>query len=91
MPWFEDNTSRIYYEEQGRGVPVLVLPGFGGSITEFAPLRDALAPRYRVITADLPGSGAPSHNRVPIPQPTMPTTRGRLRRSWIICKRNRHT
>lgn len=57
MPWFEDNTSRIYYEEQGRGVPVLVLPGFGGSITEFAPLRDALAPHYRVIAADLPGSG----------------------------------
>jgi pimeloyl-ACP methyl ester carboxylesterase len=57
MPWFEDNTNRIYYEEQGRGVPVLVLPGFGGSITEFAPLRDALAPHYRVIAADLPGSG----------------------------------
>ncbi len=49
MPWFEDNTSRIYYEEQGRGVPVLVLPGFAGSINEFVPLRDALASHYRVL------------------------------------------
>jgi valacyclovir hydrolase len=58
MAWFEHNTSRIYYEEQGNGDPVLVLPGFAGSIEEFSHLREALvAAGYRVIAADLPGSG----------------------------------
>jgi len=58
MFWFEHNSSRIYYEEQGSGAPVLVLPGFAGSIEEFVALREALvAAGYRVIAADLPGSG----------------------------------
>ena len=58
MFWFEHNGSRIYYEEQGSGAPVLVLPGFAGSIEEFVALREALvAAGYRVIAADLPGSG----------------------------------
>jgi pimeloyl-ACP methyl ester carboxylesterase len=58
MAWFEHGTSRIYYEEQGSGTAVLVLPGFAGSIEEFAALREALvAAGYRVIAADLPGSG----------------------------------
>ena len=35
MAWFEHGTSRIYYEEQGSGTPVLVLPGFTQSIEEF--------------------------------------------------------
>src|SRR5260221_9402767 len=58
MAWFEHDTSRIYYEAQGSGTPVLVLPGFAGSIEEFAALRETLvAAGYQVIAADLPGSG----------------------------------
>jgi valacyclovir hydrolase len=58
MSWFEHNTSRINYEDCGNGDPVLVLPGFAGSIEELTPLREALrAAGYRVIAADLPGSG----------------------------------
>ena len=58
MAWFEHNGSRIYYEEQGTGTAVLVLPGFAGNIEEFAVLREALVGAgYRVIAADLPGSG----------------------------------
>ena len=58
MAWFEHGTSRIYYEEQGSGTAVLVLPGFSGSIEEFAALREAIvAAGYQVIAADLPGSG----------------------------------
>jgi len=69
MSWFEHGTSRIYYEEQGSGTPVLVLPGFAGSIEEFAALREAMvAAGYRVIAADLPGSGRSE------PQPRMYTT-----------------
>src|SRR5712691_13400173 len=58
MAWFEHGTSRLYYEAQGSGVPVLVLPGLFGSIEEFSGLRDALVMAgYQVIAADLPGSG----------------------------------
>jgi valacyclovir hydrolase len=58
MAWFEHGTSRIYFEEQGSGTPVLVLPGFAGNIEEFSALREALVMAgYRVIAADLPGSG----------------------------------
>jgi valacyclovir hydrolase len=57
MAWFDHDTSRIYYEEQGSGDAVLLLPGFAGSIAEFSALRESLAARYRVIAADLPGSG----------------------------------
>jgi len=57
MAQFEHNTSRIYYEEHGSGDPVLLLPGFAGSIEELSALKEVLATRYRVIAADLPGSG----------------------------------
>ena len=58
MSWFEHNTSRINYEDCGDGAPVLLLPGFAGSIEEMTPLREALREAgYRVIAADLPGSG----------------------------------
>jgi valacyclovir hydrolase len=56
--WFDHGTSRIYYEDHGTGDPILLLPGFAGSIEEFNALRDTLVTeKYRVITADLPGSG----------------------------------
>src|SRR5689334_18378948 len=58
MSWFEYGTSRIYYEDQGEGEPVLLLPGFAGNIGEFSALKDALvSANYGVIAADLPGSG----------------------------------
>ena len=58
IAWFEHGTSRIFYEEQGSGIPVLVLPGFSQGNEEFSYLREALmAAGYRVIAADLPGSG----------------------------------
>jgi valacyclovir hydrolase len=58
MSWFEHGTSRINYEESGSGDLVLLLPGFAGSIAEFSALREALVTaNYRVIAADLPGSG----------------------------------
>lgn len=58
MAWFEHGTSRIYYEQQGSGDPVLLLPGLTDRIEHHTPLREALATAgYRVIAADLPGSG----------------------------------
>ena len=57
MAWFDHGDMRVYFEESGRGDPLLLLPGWGGSIDELAPLREALAPTLRVIAADVPGSG----------------------------------
>src|SRR6266849_4994268 len=58
MSWFEHGTSRIYYEEHGTGNPVLLLPGFASSIEGFSALIETLrAAGYRVIAAELPGSG----------------------------------
>src|SRR6478672_4731259 len=57
MAWFERDGIRIRYEEQGSGDPVLLLPGLGGRIEELASVVDGLSPEFRVIAADLPGSG----------------------------------
>ncbi len=57
MAWFEQGQTKIYYEESGSGDPLLLLPGWGGSIGELEPLREALATNFRVIAADNPGSG----------------------------------
>lgn len=57
MAWFENDGNRIYYEEEGSGDSLLLLPGWAGSIEELSSLRSILAPKYRVIAADLPGSG----------------------------------
>jgi len=58
MSWFQYGTFNIYYEEQGTGEPVLLLTGFGDRIEGHTPLRNALAHSgYRVIAADIPGSG----------------------------------
>lgn len=56
--WFEHGTAQIYYEESGTGEPMLLIPGFAGSIAEFSAVREAfVGAGYRVITADIPGSG----------------------------------
>lgn len=57
MAWFDHGGLRIYYEESGRGDPLLLMPGFSGTIDAYQLLRARFAERYRVIAADLPGSG----------------------------------
>ncbi len=57
VAWYEHGISRIYYEEEGGGDPLLLLPGWSLSIRDLAPVRQALAPRYHVIAADAPGAG----------------------------------
>jgi pimeloyl-ACP methyl ester carboxylesterase len=47
----------IYHEIDGAGDPVLLIPGWGGSIRDLDEIREALIPKYRVIAADPPGSG----------------------------------
>lgn len=56
--WFESGATRIYYEVEGSGDSVLLLPGLTSAIDDLADLRAFLVSKgFRVIAADLPGSG----------------------------------
>jgi len=57
MAWFEHGTSRIYYEEEGSGDPLLLMPGITLSNEDLQHIRQSLTPHFRVIAADPPGSG----------------------------------
>ena len=57
MAWFNFGASQIHFEVTGQGPPLLYLPGVTDFITNHADLRARLAQNYRVIAADLPGSG----------------------------------
>jgi pimeloyl-ACP methyl ester carboxylesterase len=49
--------ARLSIMEAGTGPPVLALHGLGGTKGSFLPTVAALAPRFRIIAADLPGFG----------------------------------
>jgi valacyclovir hydrolase len=57
MAWQTVRHDPIYYESHGHGDAVLLLPGWAGNIIEFDRLRHELSAGFRVIAADLPGSG----------------------------------
>lgn len=49
--------TKIYYEEYGSGVPLLLLHGGFGSIHDFQEVIPELADHFRVIAIDSPGHG----------------------------------
>lgn len=49
--------SALYAESSGSGPPLVLLHGWGMNLRVFDPLRDALAPHFRVTALDLPGHG----------------------------------
>jgi len=57
MSWFDHAGQRIWFEDEGNGEPALVLPGWTERFDDLNPLIAALRRDYRVIAADLPGSG----------------------------------
>jgi valacyclovir hydrolase len=57
MAWHGPHGSQLYYEDSGRGETVVLLPGWSGSIADLANLRREMSDGFRVIAADLPGSG----------------------------------
>ncbi len=48
---------RLHYEERGKGPLVVLLPGNTASSAHMAGDVARLAPRYRVVALDLPGTG----------------------------------
>jgi valacyclovir hydrolase len=57
MTWYGRDGQQIYYEDDGRGDAVVILPGWGGSVMDLNRLRSELVGGFRAIAVDLPGSG----------------------------------
>ncbi|MFI5407229.1 MAG: alpha/beta fold hydrolase [Nitrososphaerales archaeon] len=51
------NGMKIYYEESGQGMPVILLHHFFATASQWKSYIPELAKKYRVITVDLPGHG----------------------------------
>lgn len=49
--------KKIYYEEYGKGTPLILLQGGMGSIEDFALCIPELSKHFRVIAPDTPGQG----------------------------------
>jgi pimeloyl-ACP methyl ester carboxylesterase len=48
---------KIYYEDTGKGVPLLLLHGFFGTCSQWKGFVPEFSKAYRVIAVDLPGHG----------------------------------
>jgi pimeloyl-ACP methyl ester carboxylesterase len=57
MAFLENQGARIYWDEQGRGEPVLLIMGLGYPSYLWHRVRPALKERYRTIALDNRGSG----------------------------------
>jgi 3-oxoadipate enol-lactonase len=57
MAFFENQDARIYWDEQGKGEPVLLIMGLGYPSYLWHRTRPALNERYRTIALDNRGSG----------------------------------
>jgi pimeloyl-ACP methyl ester carboxylesterase len=51
------NGTKIYYEEYGKGIPLLMLHGGLGDISDFEKVIPNLSKKFRVIIPDAPGLG----------------------------------
>lgn len=57
MPLVQLNGIERFYEETGRGDPLLLINGIGGTSLSWEPLLPALGERFRVVTSDNRGVG----------------------------------
>jgi 3-oxoadipate enol-lactonase len=57
MAFFENQGARIYWDEQGKGEPVLLIMGLGYPSYLWHRTRPALKERYRTVALDNRGSG----------------------------------
>jgi len=48
---------KLYYEDTGRGMPLLLLHGFGRTGSDWEPFKPELSNSHRLIIIDLPGHG----------------------------------
>jgi pimeloyl-ACP methyl ester carboxylesterase len=57
MPYLSVDGTRLYYDEQGAGPPLLLIHGLGSSSRDWFKQVDHFADRYRVLRVDLRGHG----------------------------------
>ena len=50
--WVQTEGDKLYYEERGRGRPLLMISGGGGDAGFYGPVASMLADEFRVITYD---------------------------------------
>lgn len=58
--------TKIYYEEYGKGSPLLLIHGGFGSIIDFEKVIPILSKKYRVIISDAPGLGRSQYSDSPL-------------------------
>ena len=51
------NNLKLYYEDTGRGMPLILLHGFGRTGSDWDLFKAELSKSHRLITLDLPGHG----------------------------------
>ncbi len=60
MPLVNVNNIDLYYEESGKGFPIVLISGLGGSSASWQTVRNILSRKYRVIVFDNRGAGRSS-------------------------------
>jgi pimeloyl-ACP methyl ester carboxylesterase len=65
MPFFAKDNARIYYEDRGRGEPVIAVHGLIGNTRYWKPLTDLIGERCRFISMDMRGHGYTEVNGEP--------------------------
>lgn len=58
--------TKIYYEEYGEGIPLLLIHGGFGSIIDFENVIPILSKKYKVIISDAPGLGRSEYSDTPL-------------------------
>lgn len=51
------NDLKVHYTDEGAGIPVLMIHGYGGSFRNYSHLAEEMKDDFRVIRVDLPGFG----------------------------------
>jgi aminoacrylate hydrolase len=64
MPKANIGDAEIYYEEHGKGEPLLLVSGLGGTAAYWKANLPALSAKYRVIVHDHRGAGSSTHSKI---------------------------
>jgi|1185.fasta_scaffold06962_3 aminoacrylate hydrolase len=64
MPKANIGDAEIYYEEHGKGEPLMLVSGLGGTALYWKANLPALSAKYRVIVHDHRGAGQSTHSKM---------------------------